>query len=298
MHPPNYLNHGFLMQGLNNIPVFFDENMSVTLDSISPSAEKPALVVQDWLHLKIPMDILPAPKISLEDLKLAHDAQYIADVLEGRRPNGFNNTDPAVAQSCLYTVGAMLAAADRALQNRQVAVAPVAGFHHAYHADGHGFCTFNGLMVTAMALHRSGKIQRVGILDLDQHYGDGTDDIIEHFKLGWVSHYSAGRKHRDASDAAAFLLELPKIMATFVDCDLLLYQAGADPHVNDALGGWMSTSELRTRDRMVFTCAQDMQLPLAWNLAGGYQRDRRGGIEPVLEIHRNTMQECRRIFAL
>jgi hypothetical protein len=30
----------------------------------------------------------------------------------------------------------------------------------------------------------------------------------------------------------------------------------------------------------------------AWNLAGGYQKDAQGGIEPVLAIHRRTMQAC------
>ena len=29
-------------------------------------------------------------------------------------------------------------------------------------------------------------------------------------------------------------------------------------------------------------------MPVAWNLAGGYQHDADGGIEPVLKIHRGT----------
>jgi acetoin utilization deacetylase AcuC-like enzyme len=75
-------------------------------------------------------------------------------------------------------------------------------------------------------------------------------------------------------------------------CDLLLYQAGADPHIDDPLGGWMSTAQLAQRDRIVFETAAEMGFPVAWNLAGGYQRDASGGIEPVLQIHRNTMQAC------
>jgi hypothetical protein len=34
------------------------------------------------------------------------------------------------------------------------------------------------------------------------------------------------------------------------DCDVLLYQAGADPHINDPLGGWLTTAQLRERDRI------------------------------------------------
>jgi len=77
-------------------------------------------------------------------------------------------------------------------------------------------------------------------------------------------------------------------MRRFAGCDLLLYQAGADPHVNDPLGGWLTTEQLRERDRRVFTTCRDMRLPIAWNLAGGYQTN----LRKVLDIHDNTMLEC------
>jgi hypothetical protein len=38
-----------------------------------------------------------------------------------------------------------------------------------------------------------------------------------------------------------------------------------------------------------------MCIPVAWNLAGGYQRDAAGTIRPVLTIHDNTLHafaEC------
>jgi IMP dehydrogenase/GMP reductase len=78
--------------------------------------------------------------------------------------------------------------------------------------------------------------------------------------------------------------------------DLVLYQAGADPHQNDPLGGWMTTAELRERDALVFETARARGLPLVWNLAGGYQRDAQGGIAPVLEIHRNMALEHLRVY--
>ena len=37
-------------------------------------------------------------------------------------------------------------------------------------------------------------------------------------------------------------------------------------------------------------------IPLVWNLAGGYQKDKDGSIEPVLKCHRNTMEACLNIF--
>jgi len=172
----------------------------------------------------------------------------------------------------------------------------VSGFHHAGYADGGGFCTFNGLMITALALKREGRVSRVGILDLDQHWGDGTHDILRHLGLGWVSHHSPGPEVPSASDAAHYLRRLPGIVGDFHDCDLLLYQAGADPHIDDPLGGWMTSEQLAERDRIVFDIAATVGVPVAWNLAGGYQRDSYGGIEPVLAVHRRTMQACTRTF--
>ena len=76
------------------------------------------------------------------------------------------------------------------------------------------------------------------------------------------------------------------------DCDVILYQAGADPHVNDPFGGFLTTEQLRERDRLVFEAAHSLGIPIAWNLAGGYQEDKGGGIQAVLDIHNNTMIEC------
>ena len=77
-------------------------------------------------------------------------------------------------------------------------------------------------------------------------------------------------------------------MRGFADCDLLIYQAGADPHVNDPLGGFLTTAELSERDRIVFSVAKSIGIPVVWNLAGGYQEP----LSRVLEIHRNTMIAC------
>jgi acetoin utilization deacetylase AcuC-like enzyme len=82
------------------------------------------------------------------------------------------------------------------------------------------------------------------------------------------------------------------ILERFADCDLLLYQAGADPHVDDPLGGWLTTAQLRERDRRVFSGCRAAGLPVAWNLAGGYQSP----LSKVIAIHDHTMLECLAAF--
>lgn len=278
------------------IPVYFDPAMLAKAHSISPSLGKPALVVADWQQQGFAIDIEPFKPVTHETLSLAHDPRFVQAIFEGKTNNGFDNRDPAIAESARYTCGAMLRASLQALVSETVAVAPVSGFHHAYYESCHGFCTFNGLMVAAVSLHQSKKVGKVGILDLDQHWGDGTEDIIQELAIDWIQHYSAGATERDARHARPFLDMLERLVESFSGCDILMYQAGADPHVKDPLGGWMTTEQLQERDRIVFTTAHRMGLPVVWNLAGGYQRDASGGIAPVLEIHRNTMRECLNVY--
>jgi acetoin utilization deacetylase AcuC-like enzyme len=277
---------------LTRIPVFYRPEMSAHADSYSPSSGKPQAVLEDWVNHDLPIQVEGFEPASPEELALAHDPGFVLGVLEGRISNGFGNRQRSVARALPYTSGAMLAAAGEAVRNGIVACAPVSGFHHAHWNRAGGYCTFNGLVVAAQALRRSGRVDRVGILDLDQHWGDGTESIIQRLGLDWIEHHSAGRYDYRAADARAYLDRLPSLVSGFMRCDLLLYQAGADAHVDDPLGGWMDDAQLAERDRVVFETAGELGLPVAWNLAGGYQREQGGGIGPVLAIHRRTMQAC------
>jgi len=275
---------------MKTIPVFFTKKMVADSGSYSPSAAKPLAVVESWKRLGVPLEFHEPTPATIDELTRAHDASYVRDVLELRVENGFGNRSPKIAASLPFTTGAMLSAARHVMRHGGIAAAPCSGFHHAGWAHGEGFCTFNGLMVTAAALHKEGA-HRIGILDCDMHYGDGTDDIIE--RLGnpeWIRHFTAGAR---AQIADTFLKTvLPEALQRMRDCSLVLYQAGADPHVDDPLGGWLTTDQLHERDRVVFTTLRTLGVPVVWNLAGGYQRDANGGIPKVLEIHDNTMRAC------
>ena len=279
------------------IPVFYTPKMVANFSSFSPSAGKPEQVVEAWQQLGLSIEIIEPTAVSVEQLKAVHRPYYVDQVLAGQVKNGFGNSLPEVAESLRYTSGSMLAAAREAIRNRQIAVAPCSGFHHAGYSSAFGYCTFNGLMVAAIALQAEGLVTRVGILDFDMHYGDGTVALIKHHQAAsWIEHYTAGRDYESAFQANDFLARIPERVADMSDCDVILYQAGADPHVHDPLGGFLTTAQLRERDRLVFETAHSLGIPVAWNLAGGYQVDRDGGIQAVLEIHNNTMLECIAIY--
>lgn len=270
------------------IPVFHRPEQSVLdNDSFSPSAGKPerfvarirsdprVRIIDDWQPLR------------RGDLYLAHDRRYVDGVLDGVLENGFGNTLMSVADSLPFTSGSLYHAAVRALDHG-IALSPTSGFHHATHAGGGGFCTFNGLVVTALLTRRRHRVRKVGIVDLDMHYGNGTVHILETLRLRGIEHLSYGALSNRSPGPRDWLDRLDGELQRFRGCDLLLFQAGVDPHVDDPLGGDLTTDELRERDRIVFAFAKARGIPLAWNLAGGYQPD----FSRVLDLHENTLREC------
>jgi acetoin utilization deacetylase AcuC-like enzyme len=273
---------------LAEIPVFYSEHMVARIESYSPSAGKPQAAVDSWRQIGVPLRLVAPPPVTRRDFKRAHDPLHVDAILDLTKNNGFDNRSPAVAAALPHTSGAMLAAAREALRNGAVACAPCSGFHHAGLDYCGGFCTFNGLMVAALALREEGLVSRVGILDFDQHHGDGTADIIRRRGLDWVIHYSAGKHFHRPDKALCFLSHIGGIVARMAGAELILYQAGADAHVDDPLGGRLTTAQLLQRDTAVFAAARALGIPVAWNLAGGYQRP----LRRVLDIHDNTMRAC------
>jgi acetoin utilization deacetylase AcuC-like enzyme len=276
------------------LKIFYDERQQVNNNSsFSPSAGKPAKVLANWKAHGLPLSVEAVTPLNRAEIALAHDPQYVRDVLSLKRPNGFGNTLKEVAKSLHWTTGSITSAAKYAVQNKSQAISLTSGFHHACYSSGGGFCTLNGLVIAAQMLKLHGYVNRVGILDLDMHYGNGTDDIIKKLKLDYIGHYTIGGKMWSHHTIENFLSQLPSIFdELFAGVDLLIYQAGADSCIDDPLGGVFSQEQMRRRDRIVFQECKKRGIPVVWNLAGGYQ-DR---FENVLAIHRATAEEHLSVF--
>jgi acetoin utilization deacetylase AcuC-like enzyme len=262
--------------------------------SRSPSAWKPALVVEAWKQSGLPLQIHEPLPVTITDLCRAHDAAYVNGVLAGRILNGFANRDQAITATLPWTSGSMTSAAEWAVTRGESVFSPTSGFHHAGWDYGAAYCTFNGLMVAALALHGRGLVRRVAVLDLDQHFGDGTRDILRRLGVDWVRHYTYGADPATCETAEQWLRALPKLVdETVAGCDVVLYQAGVDPHVHDPLGGGLTTEQLALRDRTVFERCRELGVPVVTNLAGGYQNP----VEQVVALHVATLREFAAVWA-
>lgn len=289
--------------------IFFNINQNVP-DEIplpSPSASKPLKVVKRFQKVFDGIEVVDNfDPLSPEIIARAHDPSHVMNILNGNKPNGFNTIDLTVAKSLMWTNASFYNAAKEALLSKSFTMSPTSGFHHASYSRSEGFCTFNGLVISAILLQEEFDLNKIGIFDCDAHHGNGTDEIKKKLKLDFIVHETFGyytdylkEKMTHTSFGVAYssfeewITKIPEIMENgFKECNILFYQAGADPHINDMYGGYLTTKQLRLRDRAVFETARKMGIPLVWNLAGGYQEP----IRKVLDIHQNTMTECLRVI--
>lgn len=267
---------------------FFRSDMNVPNSrSFSPSAGKPQEFISYLLKHNIILDIEGSfNHLTRQELSMAHEEKMVNDILDLKRDNGFGNRSLMVAKSLPFTSGSFYAAAEWAIRHHTIAFSPTSGFHHAGYNRTAGFCTFNGLMVSALKLKKHGYANTIGIIDIDNHYGDGTENIIYNLNIDWIKHYTFGGLGICPKNAEKWLNDFELSLDDFKDVDIIFYQAGADTHVDDPLGGALSSDQMRRRDELVFETFKRWEIPVVWCLAGGYQKP----LERVLELHKTTYE--------
>ena len=255
-----------------------------------------------------PSDVLEPAPASWDELALVHTPDYLVKMREGTM------SDQDVAELELpwstdmvdgfrVMVGGTILAARTASEQRASVCHIGGGLHHAFANHGEGFCPFNDVAVAVRVLQAQG-IERVAIVDLDVHHGNGTAFIFEsdprvftfsmhqqHNYPMWKPRGSLDIGLPDGTHDDTFLRELagalPQVMAHRPDC--VFYLAGADPYEDDQLGGLRLTKDgLRRRDRAVVSAVRDAGVPLVIVLAGGYARC----VEDTVAIHVATIEQA------
>ncbi len=295
------------------IPILFNDHMWCDNNhGVSPSSKKPKFFVDDARKNNLALVVkFPEPLVR-EDFYLAHDKKFVDGVFNLTIPNGFGTYSKDVAETLNWTSASLYQACLYASShaNKKIACAPVSGFHHAGYNFSMGFCTFNGLMVCSIKLLREypAFYKRIAIIDCDAHYGNGTDDILNRLSVykDSIYHNTFGKKFPDRFNDDPYTLEESNLYIEEFDNvekdlikfepDLIIYQAGADPHINDPYGKILTTEQMYARDLRMFGISKRLDVPLAWNLAGGYQVDENGSISKVIDLHLNTVRAAISVY--
>lgn len=203
-------------------------------------------------------------------------------------------------EAALLAAGAAMAAVDAVMQPEHHAafalVRPPG--HHATPDRGMGFCLFNNIAVAARHAQREHGLERVLIVDIDVHHGNGTQDIfyeddtvyffcVHQHPLypgtGRPSETGRGRGKGftqnvdlpagagDEEILAALQNKLAPAMEAFQP-QLILVSAGFDGHADDPLGGLRYSTEgyARMAAALQALAAQYAAGRIAFILEGGY----------------------------
>ena len=237
------------------------------------------------------IDVADARAAADDELLLAHESAYLGRVGRGdlaRREMLALGLpwSPELVERARRSVGATLMAANAALADG-VGANLGGGTHHAFADGGRGFCLFNDVVVAVRALRRSGRVERVLVVDLDVHQGDGThaafmdDPEAFTFSVNGFRNYPFRRVPgdleldladgtRDERYLEGLARLLPQALARSRP-DLCFYLAGADPYAGDRLGRLALTKEgLAARDAVVRDALWRAGVPVCVTLAGGY----------------------------
>lgn len=171
------------------------------------------------------------------------------------------------------------------------------GTHHAHPDFGSGFCIFNDCAVASRVLLRRREVEKILIVDLDVHQGDGsaacfqTDERVTTFSVHAASNFPLRKVNsdidiplpdgtEDGDYLAAIGDQLPNVLDE-VKPQLVLFNAGVDPHRDDRLGRLhLSDDGLLMRDRLVLDACLRRKIPVATVIGGGYDN-----LEPLVRRH-------------
>ena len=241
---------------------------------------------------------LPAPRRWLE---LVHGQRYHQAFARGelthaeQRRIGLPATTPLVQRTWLAVGGTVLTA--RLALERGLACHLAGGTHHAFPDHGSGFCIFNDCAVAARVLLAEGLVQQLMVIDLDVHQGDATAAIFADeprvftFSAHCQSNFPLRKQSSnidlpldDGLNDGDYLVAIGDLIPNLLDQvqpDLVLYNAGVDPHRQDRLGRLnLSNDGLLNRDRLVLDACLRRSIPVATVIGGGYDE-----LKPLVERH-------------
>jgi acetoin utilization deacetylase AcuC-like enzyme len=230
-----------------------------------------------------------------EEILLVHQKEYVERFFNHQlsekeiRRIGLRPWKKAIVERTLRLTGGALQAMEQVLiHGHRMAGNMAGGTHHAFREEGAGYCIFNDLAICAQQALLNSKVKKILILDLDVHQGDGTAKIFEndqrvftvslHGKNNFpfrkqVSDWDIEFENDTGDEEYLTVLDQVLIKLSNEDFDLIFFQAGVDGLASDALGLLnLSREGLMERNKRVFACREQMELPMVIFMGGGYAK--------------------------
>ena len=251
--------------------------------------------------------------IKHDDILLTHDHLYFKKLLSFQlnkkelRAIGFPMSIELINREMKIVQGTIESALNSLKYGVSLNIA--GGTHHAFSNRAEAFCILNDQAVAANYLIHNKLSEKILILDLDVHQGNGTAEIfnknINVFTASFhgaknypfrkeVSDYDYG--FEDGANDLEYLkvikYHVPKIIDEF-EPDFIFYLSGVDILENDKLGRLsVSIDGCKKRDNFVLNYCKKNNIPIQISMGGGYSPD----INNIVEAHANTFRLAQEVF--
>jgi acetoin utilization deacetylase AcuC-like enzyme len=242
-----------------------------------------------------------------------HDSDYFFDLLnitlsqKAARKIGFPLSEVLIEREMIIADGTMKAS-EFAIKHG-IAMNIAGGTHHAFSDRGEAFCMLNDQAIGAKYLQNKGFANKILIVDLDVHQGNGTAEIFKNdasvftFSMHGKSNYPFVKEKSDLDIAlendtkdAEYLSLLKKTLPKLIHQekpDFIYYLCGVDVLETDKLGKLALTIKgCKERDQFVLQTCFDNQIPVMCSMGGGYSRD----VNIIVDAHANAFRVAQEIY--
>jgi acetoin utilization deacetylase AcuC-like enzyme len=220
-----------------------------------------------------------------QDLLLVHSPSLVNTIKHGKFFNPETPALPDIYKYAKLSAGGAVLAMEFALKGENAFSLMRPPGHHAGKATSEGFCYFNNVAIAAAKALK--KVQKIAVLDIDCHFGQGTQEIFLGDKqIIYVSLHQYGAlfypgtgKHSEANchnfplesgtDETLYLQKLEvalDIIGKFKP-GLLAVSAGFDTFRDDPLGGIKLEIESYSKIAKIIS---ELNMPRFAVLEGGY----------------------------
>ena len=259
-------------------------------------------------------DFFAPEKIPNAIIESVHDSKYLDRLLnlaldpKEVRKIGFPLSQQLIDREIIIA-GGTVEGAKRALTDG-IAMNIAGGTHHAFSAWGEAFCLLNDQAIAAQFLIDQQIVNRVLIVDLDVHQGNGTAEIFKHntavftFSMHGAKNYPFHKEEsdydlamEDGTNDTTYLNSLKSALPHLLEKvkpDFIFYLCGVDVIATDKLGRLgMSIAGCKARDAFVIESCKSLDIPVQCSMGGGYSKD----IKIILEAHANTFRIAKEIYS-
>ena len=244
---------------------------------------------------------------------MVHDPEYVSDLMnitlnqKAARKIGFPLNEDLIAREMIIADGT-IKASEFALKYG-IAMNIAGGTHHAFTNKGEGFCMLNDQAIGARYLQNKELANKILIVDLDVHQGNGTAEIFQNdptvftFSMHGKSNYPFHKERSDldisldnGTEDELYLSILKETLPKLIkkqEPDFIYYLCGVDVINTDKLGKLSLTIEgCKERDRFVLQICKNYNIPVMCSMGGGYTPD----IKVIIDAHANTFRLAQEIF--